>query len=52
MTRERLIGLLWSDRDEAQARHVLAQSLYALRKDLGAESCCSTAARFGSTRPW
>ena len=37
MTRERLIGLLWSDRDEAQARHVLAQSLYALRKDLGAE---------------
>src|SRR5678815_4386282 len=37
MTRERLIGLLWSDRDEAQARHVLAQSLYALRKDLGAD---------------
>ena len=37
ITRERLIGLLWPDRDEAQARHVLAQSLYALRKDLGAD---------------
>ena len=37
ITRERLIGLLWSDRDEAQARHVLAQSLYALRRDLGAD---------------
>lgn len=37
ITREKLIGLLWPDRGEAQARHVLAQSLYALRKDLGAE---------------
>ena len=37
ITREKLIGLLWPDRDESQARHILAQSLYALRKDLGTE---------------
>lgn len=38
ITRERLIGLLWPDRDEGAARHVLAQSLYALRKDLDADA--------------
>ena len=35
VTRERLVGLLWPDVPEDQARHALAQVLYALRKDLG-----------------
>src|SRR5687767_2369058 len=35
ITRDRLIGVLWPDSSEEQARHVLSQSLYALRKDLG-----------------
>lgn len=34
-TRDQLIGLLWPDRPEDAARHALAQSLYALRKQLG-----------------
>jgi DNA-binding SARP family transcriptional activator len=37
ITRERLIGIFWPESPEEQARHVLAQSLYALRKGLGAE---------------
>ena len=35
-TRERLTGLLWSDRAEEQARSSLRQALASLRKDLGA----------------
>jgi TolB-like protein/DNA-binding SARP family transcriptional activator len=31
-TRERLAGLLWSDRQQAQARHSLTQALGAIRK--------------------
>src|SRR6516164_7055558 len=34
LTREKLIGLLWSDRGEAQARSSLRQALAALRRDL------------------
>src|SRR5215467_10542090 len=34
LTREKLIGLLWSDRGEAQARSSLRQALVALRRDL------------------
>ena len=34
-TRERLCGLLWSDRGEEQARGSLRQSLAVLRKELG-----------------
>src|SRR5688572_3123674 len=37
VTRERLVGILWSDSPEEQARHVLSQSLYALRRGLGAD---------------
>ena len=33
-TRDRLTGLLWSDRGEEQARSSLRQALVALRKDL------------------
>src|SRR6266852_1278958 len=34
-TREHLIGLLWSDRDERQARHSLIEALRVLRRVLG-----------------
>src|SRR5262245_15258225 len=34
-TRERLVGLLWSDRGEEQARNSMRQALVGLRKDLG-----------------
>lgn len=34
-TRDRLVGLLWSDRGEEQARSSMRQALVALRKDLG-----------------
>ena len=37
ITRERLVGIFWPESSEEQARHVLAQSLYALRKGLGVE---------------
>ena len=36
LTRERLAGLLWSDRGEDQARSSLRQGLTVLRKELGA----------------
>ncbi len=35
MTRDKVMGLLWSDCDEASARHLLSDSLYVLRKALG-----------------
>jgi len=34
VTRDKLVGLLWSDRSEAQARSSLRQALAALRRDL------------------
>src|SRR2546425_1740422 len=34
-TREHLVGLLWSDRDEKQARHSLSEALRVLRRGLG-----------------
>ena len=34
-TREHLVGLLWSDRDEKQARHSLSEALRVLRQVLG-----------------
>jgi non-specific serine/threonine protein kinase len=33
MTRDKLIGLLWPEVDEARARAALSQSLYALKRD-------------------
>jgi DNA-binding SARP family transcriptional activator len=36
-SRERLAGLLWGDRGEAQARHSLSQSLSSIRGALGEE---------------
>jgi len=35
ISRDRLLGLLWPDRDERSARHLLADSLYVLRRSLG-----------------
>src|SRR5205823_9791120 len=35
--REHLVGLLWSDRDERQARHSLSEALRVLRRALGDE---------------
>ena len=35
IARDRLLGLLWPDRDERTARHLLADSLYVLRQTLG-----------------
>jgi Tol biopolymer transport system component/DNA-binding SARP family transcriptional activator len=37
MTRDRLLGLLWSETDEERARRGLNQALYALRQELGAD---------------
>src|SRR2546426_1429061 len=36
-TREHLLGLLWADRDERQARHSLSEALRVLRRSLGQE---------------
>jgi len=35
VTRDKLIGLLWPEVDEARARSALSQALYALRRDTG-----------------
>jgi len=36
-TRDRVLGILWADRDEESARHTLAQNLYSLRRQTGRE---------------
>ncbi|MGE0552228.1 MAG: BTAD domain-containing putative transcriptional regulator [Gemmatimonadales bacterium] len=38
VSRDRVLGILWPDRDEAKARHALSQTLYSLHRDLGAEA--------------
>jgi DNA-binding SARP family transcriptional activator len=35
ISRDRALGLLWPDRDEHTARHLLADSVYVLRRTLG-----------------
>ncbi|HEV7387730.1 MAG TPA: BTAD domain-containing putative transcriptional regulator [Gemmatimonadaceae bacterium] len=35
ISRDRVLGFLWPDRDERTARHLLADSLYVLRQSLG-----------------
>lgn len=37
MTRDKLVGILWPEVDEARARSSLSQALYALKRDAGAE---------------
>ncbi|MGD9537095.1 MAG: BTAD domain-containing putative transcriptional regulator [Alphaproteobacteria bacterium] len=39
--RERLAGMLWSDRGDEQARHSLRQCLLSLRKELGGASAAA-----------
>src|SRR4029078_6620381 len=41
VTREKLLSLLWPDADDERGPRTLAQALYALRKDLGAEDAIS-----------
>ena len=38
VTRDRLLGLLWGDTSERQARHHLSDALYFLHHELGAEA--------------
>jgi DNA-binding SARP family transcriptional activator len=35
VTRDRLVGLIWPEQDDAGARRLLTQSLYELRRELG-----------------
>ena len=49
-TREHLIGLLWSDRDERQARHSLSEALRVLRRALGTSGWWRTSIRSGWRR--
>lgn len=41
-TRERLVGLLWSQSDESHARHSLRDALYAIRRMLGSDAVPGT----------
>src|SRR5690242_2898235 len=38
VSREKLLGYLWPESDEDKARHVLAQTLYRLRRDMGTDT--------------
>ncbi len=42
ISRERVIGILWPDTGEDQARHTLSQTLYSLRRDGGTELISGT----------
>lgn len=44
VSREKLVGYLWPEKDEERARHVLAQMLYRLRRELGAGAITSDGA--------
>lgn len=46
-TRSHLLGLLWPEKDEAQARHSLNQALSRLRAELGAERFTSAGDALG-----
>ena len=37
ISRDRVIGILWSENEEEQARHTLSQTLYSLKRDTGSE---------------
>ncbi|MEO8451423.1 MAG: BTAD domain-containing putative transcriptional regulator, partial [Gemmatimonadota bacterium] len=43
MSRERLLGILWPDSEPDRARHALSQTLYSLRRDVGADIVVATA---------
>jgi serine/threonine-protein kinase len=39
VSRDRLLGVFWPERDEERARHSRSQALYALKRELGSEFC-------------
>ena len=41
VSRDKLLGLLWPERDAEHARHALSQALYAIRHDLGTDAVLS-----------
>jgi DNA-binding SARP family transcriptional activator/Tfp pilus assembly protein PilF len=42
LSRDRLVGLLWPESDERTARHLLADSVYVLRRTLGTGAIVAT----------
>jgi len=45
--RERIVGILWPEQTAARARHLLSESLYVLRKELGAGAFISAGDEVG-----
>ncbi len=43
ISRDRVIGILWSETEEEQARHTLSQTLYSLRRETGSDLIQGTA---------
>jgi DNA-binding SARP family transcriptional activator/TolB-like protein len=41
-TRDQAVGILWPETDQERARHALSQTLYSLRRDLGANVVLTT----------
>lgn len=42
ISRERILGILWSETGEEQARHTLSQNLYSLRRETGRDWIATT----------
>lgn len=42
ISRDRVVALLWPESDDERARHALNQTIYAIRKDLGADLIVGT----------
>ena len=42
LTRDRVLGILWPDSEPDRARHALSQTLYNLRRDVGADVIIAT----------
>ena len=42
VSRDRMLGILWPESETERARHALSQTLYGLRRDIGAEVVLST----------
>jgi len=53
-SRDKLIGYLWPDSSETQARHILADAVYLLRKALGEDAVLASAdfLRLNRERVW
>jgi len=43
VTREKILGILWAETEEEQARHTLSQTLYLLRRETGHDWISGTA---------